>query len=291
MSRERIQEQFSDLFEGTIDPGLGQQIKARLDSDYDLQSDYKQFAETMALLDTLKDEEIEVPTNLSSMIADRLEANEKKPAFSFGLIWRNLGIGALACVAIAGAFFAIQNRNAAQAVQSSVTPGVGPTHTVEAPRKVLDTIEVKMMNTRPVLTFNSSGPKSLKIMNQEDQSLIRKYELNGNELSNPLENTGEQPCVFQVEATGEATDHYVVLPGSATDYEAAGHGNLITFAKLLATKYRTVVHLQLPKDAETDVTWDVNQTSASEAAKAVLSSSEYTITASDGIVVIQKQSH
>lgn len=287
MSRERLQEHFSELFEGTIDPGLAQQIKTRFDSDYDLQADYKGFAETMSLLETMKDETIETPPNLSSMIADRLEANAKKPAMTLALMWRNLGFGALACVAIGGAFLTMKNRNTGGPIGADLTGG--PLH--EAPRKVLDTFEVKIRSGKPRLLYTSSGPKTVTILSQEDQSVLKKYSLDGNPMDCPLENPGEAPAVLEINATGESARHLIVLPGSSIDYEAVGHGDLVAFAKVLATKFRTVVHIQVPKDLVGDLKWDVSQSDVKDAAKAVVSTSEYTVTGDSQVIVIQKQSH
>ena len=286
MSRERLHEHFSELFEGTIDPGLGQQIKTRFDGDYDLQADYQGFAETMSILETMKDEQIETPQNLSSMIADRIEAGAKKPALSLGAFWRNFGLGTLACVAIAGAFLSIKNRNHSTTVDASMG-GL----TVEAPVKTLDMIEVKMVAGKPHLNYNSSGPKTVRIINESDQKVLKKYTLDNSTLSDTLENPGVEASVLQIEATGESAKHLIVLPGTGKDFEAVGKGDIVAFAKLLATKYGTVVHLQMPKDTVGDFKWDVTQADANDAAKTVLSSSEYTITGANGILVIQKQSH
>ena len=285
MSRERLQEHFSELFEGTIDSGLAQQIKTRFDGDYDLKADYDGFADTMSLLETMKDEKIETPPNLSSLIADRIEAGARKPALTLGGFWRNLGFGALACVAIGGAFFSIKNRTQPGPNQA------GPFPISNAPVKNVDSIEVKILKDKPFLQYNSSGPKSVMIVNQEDQKLIKKYDLDNNSLSCLLENPGETASVLQIEATGESSKHLVVLPGTSIDFEAAGHGDLIAFAKLLATKYRSIVHIQVPKEAAGNLKWDVSQSDAKDAAKAVLSTSEYTVTGENGIVIIQKQSH
>lgn len=288
MSRERMQEHFSELFEGTIDPGLGQQIKNRLDADYDLNADYKGFMDTMQLLETMKDETFETPQNLSSMIADRIETGGHKPSFLIGSVWRSLGFGALACVAIAGAVMMIKNRSVGGVIQGGAGPVVSQP---EAARQVLDTFEVKTRMTKPVLEYSSSGPKTVTILNQADQKLVKKYSLDGNRMSCPLENPGEEASILQVEATGDAEKHYIVLPGSNKDFEALGQGDLLTFAKLLATKYRSVVHIQVQKDADLSLKWDVSQSTAKDAAKAVLGSSEYTITGNEQILVIQSVSH
>ncbi len=50
MSRERLQEHFSALYEGSLDAGLIQQIQKRFDTDFDLKQDYEAFCLTMETL-------------------------------------------------------------------------------------------------------------------------------------------------------------------------------------------------------------------------------------------------
>ncbi len=285
MSQERLQEHFSDLYEGTIDPGLEQQIKARFGTDPGLKDDYDQFVTTMYMLGKMPEEEIEVPFHLSSMIADRLAANPKKQTISLGTFWRNLGFGALACIAIFGAFTAIKTRSDGPnegSVISQVQRRV-------APQKAQDLIEIKMVKGEPKLTFDSNGPKTVTVVNFDDQKLLKKKDVDSNKpFDATLSNANELTAVFQIEATGENAKHLVIVPGSSTELEAVGKGDLIVFAKLLATKYRTVVHLQFATEAKRDLQWDISAVDAQTAATSVLSASDYTVTMStDGILNIQ----
>jgi hypothetical protein len=281
-----LREHFSDLYEGSIDPGLGQQLKARLETDLDLKDDYDQFVTTMFMLGKMPEELIEVPSNLSSKISDRLAANPKKSALSLGAFWRNFGVGALACVAIVGSFVALNTRNTGPG-RAGIVEGPAPFR--DAVRKSLDSIEIKMLRNEATLIYDSSGPKTVTVVNVEDQKLVKKYDVDGSKsLKSSLVNTNEQPCAFQIEATGENMKHLVVVPGTANEFEAAGTGDLVAFAKVLATKYHKVIHLQITSDAKSNLQWDVSTPEAQDAATAVLSASEYTVTTStDGILNIQ----
>lgn len=290
MSRERMQEHFSDLYEGSIDPGLGQQILARMDADPELAADYAAFCDAMQNLDVLKDEVIEIPSNLSALIAERMEANQKRPALTLAGFWRNLAFGAVACAAIGGAFFAITSRGGNVSQGGGIaTPTNIPVRKVETTNRTLDTIEIKMMPKGPTLAYEASGPKTVTVVNGDDQKLLKKFDLDGKVLSCPLENKGDVPSVMQIEATGEPGKHLVVIPGSGLDYEAAGQGDVVAFAKVLATKFRTTVHIQVPKEFTSNLKWDISQTTAMEAAKAVLNSSEFTISGDDKLLIVQKQ--
>jgi hypothetical protein len=285
MSQDRLREHFSDLYEGTIDPGLAQQINARFETDFELKDDYDHFVTTMYMLGKMPEEQIEVPTHLSSMIADRLAANPKKASMSLGMFWRNLGFGTLACVAIASAFFAVKNLTSGP-VEGAIV-GV-PTPPV-APHKTLDLIEVKMVKGEPTLMFDSSGPKTVTIVNVDDQKLVKKYDIDGSKsIKAALANTNEKAAAFQIEATGDNSKHLVIVPGTSSDMEAVGKGDLVTFAKLLTTKYGKVVHLQFTTETKTDLQWDISASDAQSAATAVLPATEFTVTTSpDGILIVQ----
>ena len=287
MSQERLREHFSDLYEGTIDPGLAQQIQARFETDFALKDDYDHFVTTMFMLGKMPEEQIEVPSHLSSTIADRLATNPKKAGLSLGAFWRNLGFGALACVAIAGSFFALKNQGGGPAT-GDFTGFAGKPAPVAA-RKNLDTIEIKMVKNEANLMYDSSGPKTVTVVSFEDQKLVKKYDVDGSRsVKSALANPNVESTAFQIEATGENMKHIVVVPGSGTDYEAAGKGDLVTFAKLLATKFHKVIHLQVSGETKSDLQWDVSATEPQVAATAVLNATDYTVTTgADGILNIQ----
>ena len=289
MSQERLREHFSDLYEGTIDPGLEQQLKARFETDFQLKDDYDHFVTTMFMLGKMPEEQIEVPPQLSSMIADRLAANPKKQSLSLGAFWRNLGFGTLACVAIASAFFAVKNRNSATDPNEAA---FGPHIQTPAPivhQKNLDLVEIKMVKGEATLTYDSSSSKTMTVVNVEDQKMLHRYEVNENKtVTATLANSNEEPAAFQIEVTGENAKHLVIVPGSSPDMEAVGKGDLVTFARLLATKYKVVVHLQFAAESKTNLQWDISGKDALVAASAVLAPSDYSFTMSpDGILNIQ----
>jgi hypothetical protein len=284
MSRERINEHFSDMLEGKLDTGLSQQIQGRMDMDPDLREDFDKFSKTFALLETMKDETVEVPSFLSSRIADRMEANVTKPSFSFGSLFQKFGLGALAVIVVGGGVIAITNRNAGTAVQAGAIP------TMDTPRKVLDTVEIKMVKDEPNLVFSASGPKTVTVVNAKDQTMVKKFDVTSTDsLSCPLENPGPEPVVFVIEATGDKTKHMVVLPGTGSDFEAKGSGELVSFAKVMAQKFNKTIYLTLVKDQPADLDWDITEATASAAASTVLPPTAFSVSTSrDGIVHIQQ---
>jgi hypothetical protein len=284
MSRERLQEHFTDLYEGTLDPGLAQQIARKFEADSQLKADYDRFSETMNLLAIMPDEKIEIPSFLSSRIAERLdtaETQQKSSIFS-GAWLRNLSFGALGLVALTSGFVAVRKQQDSSTVQASA---VG---LPSAPRKNLDMVELHLVKNQPVLTYSSSGPKTVTVNTEGGKQQIKKYDLNGNPMECPLVNDQAGPAVFEVEATGDSMKHIFVVPGSDKDYEAKGEGSITQFAKIVSVKYGKTIHLQLPgSKAVPTLKWDITNTNPQTAVSEALSAAEYSVsTASDGVLSI-----
>lgn len=284
MSKERISEHFSDLYEGKLDEALAMQLQRRMESDPTLKAEYERFKSTYTLLGFMKEDTVEVPSRLSSIIADRLEAEAPKAnSFAFNSWFRNLAFGALGVVAIASAIFAIKGGQSDSSVQAGMTQlPAGVT------RPVLDTIEVKMVQKEPTLMYTSSGPKTVTVLAEDKKTLIQKYELDKNSLKSPLKNEEAAPAVFIVEATGDKVQHIFVLPGSDVNFEAKGEGTIVDFAKVLSVKFKKVIHIhqdQLKKPEA--LKWDITATDLQSAAATVLPATEYSLsTSTDGICTI-----
>lgn len=285
MSRERLQEHFSALYEGSLDAGLTQQIQKRFDTDSDLKQDYVAFCLTMETLAIMPDEIVEAPSFLSSRIADRLDASvAAKPAFSL-LSWsKSLGFGAIATVAIVGSVLAIKNRSEGPVQASMLGSSSAP---AKAP-KVLDTIELKMRGSDAFLSYNSSGPKTLIATFYGTGELLRKAELNGNSVSYPILNEEPLSAIFQVEVTGDKGDQYIVVPGSSNVFALQGEGKVSDFLKGVSAKFHKVISLQMPAATLEETTkWDVKGEDAGSMLAGVLPSKDYSIsTAPDGIISI-----
>jgi hypothetical protein len=285
MSRERLQEHFSALYEGTLDAGLTQQIQRRFDSDPQLKEDYESFSLMMETLGSIGEEEIEVPSFLSSRIADRMEAaGNTKPAFSLFNWSKTLGFGAIATVAIVGSVLAIKNQNS-----GPVTAGVVSSSAPAQALKVLDTIEIKMVGSDAVLNYNSSGPKTLTATFYGTGQVLRKADLDGNTATYALRNTESLAAIFEVDVTGEKSDHFVVVPGSSSAFELQGEGKVSDFLKGVSAKFHKVISIQMAAaKLESTTKWDLKSDEAGAALSSVLTAKDYSIsTAPDGIITVE----
>lgn len=285
MSRERLQEHFSALYEGTLDAGLTQQIQRRFDSDPQLKEDYESFSLMMETLGSIGEEEIEVPSFLSSRIADRMEAaGNTKPAFSLFNWSKTLGFGAIATVAIVGSVLAIKNQNS-----GPVTAGIVSNSAPAQAPKVLDTIEIKMVGSDAVLSYNSSGPKTLTATFYGTGQVLRKADLDGNTATYALKNTESLAAIFEVDVTGEKSDHFVVVPGSSSSFELQGEGKVSDFLKGVSAKFHKVISIQMAAaKLESTTKWDLKSDEAGAALSSVLTAKDYSIsTAPDGIITVE----
>ena len=286
MSRERLQEHFSALYEGSLDAGLTQQIQRKFDNDPALKQDYEAFSLMMETLATMPDEAVEVPSFLSSRIAERMDAAvTAKPAFSL-LNWsKSLGFGAIATVAIVGSVMAIKNQNSTSVRQAGT--GLSMPEVEKAP-KVLDTIEIKMQGSGAFLTYNASGPKTLTATFLGTGEQLKKSELNGDSTRFELKNAEPLSAIFEIDVTGDKGDCFVVVPGTSSAFELQGEGKVSDFLKGVSAKFHKVISLQMPSaKLETTTKWDVKGDDAGAMLSSVLPSKDYSIsTAPDGIISI-----
>lgn len=262
MSNERLQEYFSELHEGTLDEALAQQIKYRLENDSELKSQYDLFVSTIDQLNTLPQEEIEIPVSLSSKITDRLAGESAlSPKFSLRNLFKPaFAMGVIGILAI-GTYTAMKG-------QQGKTVNAGMISSVSNTIDLLDEVRVDQVGESFVLRYNSSGPKTLKISSVETQEVLKKYDLDGDAVVLPLENKQATANAFEISTSGDAIQHYVILPGSESTTELKGSGTLVDFSKVLANHFRCTVHLKLAKNEKTS--WDINQKSYVEAATATL---------------------
>lgn len=286
MSRERLQEHFSALYEGSLDAGLTQQIQRKFDSDPDLKQDYEAFCLTLDTLGSMKDEVIEVPSFLSSRIADRMDAAvSAKPSFSL-LNWsKSLGFGAIAVVAIVGSVLAIKNRGEGPVQANMIGSGAAATNTI----KVLDTIEIKMQGSEAFLSYNASGPKTLTATFFGTGEVLRKVDLNGTSARYALTNSEPLSAIFELDVTGDQGDQFVVVPGTSNVFALQGEGKVADFLKGVSAKFHKVISVRMPASKlESSTKWDVKEDDAGAMLSTVLPSKDYSIsTAPDGIITIE----
>ncbi len=287
MTNEKAREFFSSYYEGTLEAGLRQSFERKLLSDPDLKLDYQDFERTVDQLGELKFEEIMPPSDLHEIISARLdrhiyEQKRKAPAGVIGL-WRNLALGGIAVAAIVGTIYSLPH-SGGHVSPSTLVPTGTPGKTSASPR----------------LTFRS-GPKSVyaEITPSADrtitvssldtaQTLSTQIAKAGEPTMVPLENPQTAPAAFSVTLDGEEP-RIVVLTGTETNKTRAGEGDVLAFAKALASFYRQPVVLNL-HDQKQVVRWAFTVPNAAEAAISALASTHLTVDQRDGgLIEISEQ--
>ncbi|RYG48678.1 hypothetical protein EON79_03745 [bacterium] len=215
-----------------------------LQTDAQLQAEYRAFQRTHEDLDFLKEESIEPPAWLSDRIATRLEeaqaSKNKAPIWWTGW-FRNLAFGGLAVAAIGGAIVGIMSKGGANA-----TGGVdGFNH--NAPPKVVNAAKIQYQLNGDHLEARSEG-----VVTVQSGELSSKF---GGSVKGDLQNPNPSPAVFSLQVDGKEFE-VVVLPGKGPVTEPLrSEGTLVEFAQALASASSTPV--RIPAGAkETRVSWD-----------------------------------
>jgi hypothetical protein len=267
MSNDRLQDYFSELHEGTLDEALAQQVRYRLENDPELNSQYQRFVSTIDSLNLLPNEEVSIPSNLSTLIADRIsDAAVNKPTWTlFGFLKPALAMGAIAVLAV-GTYTAMKG-------QQGKTVNASMVGSLSNSIDLLDEVRVDQVRDSFVLRYNSSGPKTLTISSYETKQVLKKYDLDGDAVVLPLENKQSASSAFAITTSGETNQQYVILPGRESTTELKGSGTLVDFTKVLANQFRCSIHLKANQNER--LSWDITEKSPAEAASAILGAKRY----------------
>ena len=274
MSNDRLHEHFSALFEGTLDEGIAQQIRFRMESDTELKKEYSKFCSMMEALSILPEEKVELPQFLSTVITSKLEAaqsNRFSLSASSLISWfRPILIGGLSLALFVGTIATIRNNAVSPSkVQASMTGS-----TPEQVRR-LDEITIDLVNGSPVLKYTSSGPKLVKISSYETGQLLKQFDVESKELVCPLQNREVLTSAFEITASGESVRHFIVIPGRSNETELKGSGDIVEFAKVIASRFDTTIHLRV--QTLSPIQWDIQESNPSIALAKVIGSKGFSV--------------
>ncbi len=135
MRPDRARELYTDYAEDTLAPALRLAMDQHFAADADARADYAEFERTLALLDTLEREPVEVPSGFRAKILERVSAEQAGRVHAPGLSgwFQNLGrrratagvMAALAACAIVGVVVAPHGTTGGHIGTSGMVPG-GP---------------------------------------------------------------------------------------------------------------------------------------------------------------------
>ena len=128
MNANKAREFFSSYFEGNLDDGLRQAFERTLNTDAELQAEYKAFERTLGQLAGLRDVEIEVPFDLHERISARLDRHiyEKRQTRGGGFLafWKPALAAGVASLAVIGTVLSLNSSGGD--VQGAAVIGGGP---------------------------------------------------------------------------------------------------------------------------------------------------------------------
>lgn len=272
MNNEKAREFFSQYYDGSLDGGLRQSLEQRMAADSVLASDYAAFSETMVELESMRFEEIEVPSYLSDRIATRLDAiTEQKPRFSL-FSFNFLRGSAIAGIAAAGMFIVWQATTTNSAGDRNLAIG----SVTQFPAVNADQLKFDYKDGSVVMNFRPSTPKTIIVSSGTTGAEIQRFHLNGELLSSPLKNDLAGTSLFDVQVEGEPDHATVAVPGTARTGSAQGTGNVKDYAAALADYYRVPVLLQA-QNVQVPLSWNFTATDPRAEATETLGNLGYSV--------------
>jgi hypothetical protein len=277
MNQNKARDFFSAYYEGSLEGGLKQSFESTLRSDANLRSDYAAFVETVEELDMLKHEVIEIPIFLSDRIASRLEEVQTKQKVGFP-IWTNwikgFAVAGLAAVAIVGALPLL---NGSRSVGTSqFLPGASN----------LDQIQFKADGSKLTLEYQPSASKTVVVSSAISNKEIQRFNLDGQRLECPIENSFQTASIFKIEVLGDKASNLVALPGKTTAKAKASEGSVQDLALALSGHYRVPVLIEAA-DVTKHVSWNFTSADARSAASQAVEPEGFSVDQrQDGLIEI-----
>lgn len=253
MTNEKAREFFSAYSEGTLDAGLAQSFEAKLKVDAGLKAEYEQFESTLKELESLRNEEIEVPFDLNDRISaavDKSIYDKKRTAQPAWTLWlRNLAFGGLAAAALVGGYLSIINRPGSGPIEAG--PGIGQKNP-PAPKNI-EQIEYKLSPNGVRMEYKPTDKHTVTIKGGSEGE--KTFNVDSNLWLNRLTNDQLDSAVFTVEVKGEIPPTLVVVPGTQRTESVAGQGSILEMAKAAADKYGVPVIVK-SNQSMSEISWD-----------------------------------
>ena len=255
MKSDKARELFSDYLENSLDAGLKQAFERAMQGDPQLQAEYKSFASMITSFETLREEEIAVPSDLHETISRRLDKHvwdEQQAVKSGGFFnnWRMTFLGGAAVVAIFATVIAFTQNGKDSVQEAGTIPGI---------RKVVSpaSADFGVQNGQVFLNAKSSRSTAIKVTNLENGEELGEFVVNGI-LNSPLSNDSESAKLIEVKISEESEPLLIVLPGKSQLAAGAGEGSVLELTKVISDTYRTPMIIRL-KDRNAKVQWDFTE--------------------------------
>jgi len=270
MTSEKARDLFSAYYEGSLDVGLILALEQKFKSDAGLKADYDAFATAFSSLNSLRDEEIEIPIFLSDRIATRMEEarqQKQKPFSLWNLPWLRVTSYGLAALAIIGAGVGILAKGPIS--EAGFLPWLfGSKPHVEAPIVAPPTFKFDGSNV--TLSFQPHSGHTVTISSGTTGNVLRTLTLEDNQPIEPkLSNDNSGSQLFSIREDNSPAQ-VVAVPGQVSDTShPTGEGTLGQFAVAVADYYHVPLLLENVQ-MDTKVKWSFDGLDAAKTANANL---------------------
>jgi len=214
-----------------------------------LSAEFETFKATLARLESLRFEAIDIPQDLNERIQARLDRHvweEKRKTPAPWTMWlRNLALGGIGTAAIVGAVFGLTQRGNVAGAGAITVSNTADQLRVE---RVKDGIEV---------SFKPTSAKSV-ILRDEQGTILKTVEIDGETWESGLTNPNDGPVVYSVEVKGEATETTYVIPGKNRTTVNSGDPTILDLAKAVADYYNIPLALKTNVKDEA-VSWNFSK--------------------------------
>jgi len=265
MNSDKARDFFSAYYEGSLDSGLKLALEQKFKSDEDLRLDYEAFSAAFADLDTLRDEEIEIPIFLSDRIATRIEEarqNRKKSFLVWNLPWFKTAPNGLALVAIICTVLGM-------AVTGVVAQG-GFIHWPTGHEKQVDLPTFRVDGSKVTLVYQPRSSHSVVIKSGLSDTVLSTIKLEESQPVEPrLNNQNPDAKLFTIQEDSEPIQAVAVPGTNLTTTQGAGEGSLGQFALAVSNYYHVPVLLENVK-LDTKMKWNLDGIDASKGANSSL---------------------
>lgn len=277
MNQDKARELFSEYREGTLTESLRAAVDSALASDSVLKQEYVEFDRVLSGLEQTSGENFEVPFDLHDRIMARIDKSifeERRKAKSGWFSgWRLGAIGAVAAVGLVATLVSINSGG-----NTDVSTG----ESISMPRKAGLTLVNK--EGQLIVRHPAAQGKSILVKDETTGKLVQMFELKGEKLESPQENTGDVAAILRIEAVdgSESTSYLVAVPGKKANTALSGSGTMGDLAKNLADTYREPVEIAVT-DMSTPVGWTFE---AGEATHARASQGKFSVERRRGLLYL-----
>lgn len=251
MNSEQARDLFSSYLEGTLEPGLRQQLERALEVNSLLGQEYHEFKAVCYALNATADEEIVVPGHLNARISatldDALNAKIERGTVLQMFRWKPAAIGIAAAVAVVTAGVALFSPVGGNAIAGLVGGS-----------EVTSKSDVSWVNNQLVLRYQSPEEDRLLLRDGVNGEIWSRIEIGQTMVTEKIQNPTDGPRIVELDVASTPDDRLIVLPGPVSTNKIEGKGSSTDLAKQIAARYQMPIEF-LNQSSEKELEWALSE--------------------------------